>query len=210
MFGRWVTSLSSFLLTHNFSFLGVCCLFQKSVWGSADRALGREGKGSTGDSLEVQVHEWHGWTSLWPHQSRASSVSMVVPSKSCVLRGSGDTVCGLCALISGSHGKRYYTTAASVFALAPGARHDPRADVLCRPPMVPWSDKISSFFFCDEWRTACFFPELEVARQSHSAFKFYPRLMYLFIKLYLCGAWDVEALVLGAACGPARTRLTVC
>lgn len=54
-----------------------------------------------------------------------------------VLRGSGDTVCGLCALISGSHGKGYYTTAASVFALAPGARHDPRADVLCRPSMVP-------------------------------------------------------------------------
>lgn len=135
-----------FLLTRNVSFLRVCCLFQKSVWVSADWELGREVKGSTGDSLEVQVHEWHGWTSLWPHQSRTSSVSMVVPSKSCVLRGSEDTVCGLCTLISGSHGKGYYTTAASVFALAPRARHDPRADVLCRPSMVPWSNKISSFF----------------------------------------------------------------
>lgn len=158
MFGGWFTPLSSSLLTH-FSFLGVCApFFQKPVWVRVDRASGREVKGSRGDSLEVQVHEWHGWTSLWPHQSRASSVSMVVPSKSCVLRGSGDTVC---ALVSGSHGKGYYTTAASVFALAPGARHDPRADVFCRPLIVPWSDKISSFCpmsgarFALSWARCC-------------------------------------------------------
>lgn len=40
---------------------------------------------------------------------------------------------GLCAHVSGSHGKEYYTTAASVFTPAPEARHDPWTDVLCRP-----------------------------------------------------------------------------
>lgn len=79
---------------------------------------------------------------------------MVVPSKSCDLRGSGDTVCGLCALVSGSHGKGYYTRAASVFALAPGARHNPRTDILCGPFMVPWSEKIQFFYV---WREVCLF-----------------------------------------------------
>ena len=139
MFGGWFTPLSSFLLTHKSTFLGVFEL--ELAW--TEHQGGRWKR----DSPEVQVHEWHGWTSLWPHQSHVSSVSPVVPSKSCVLRGSRDTVCGLCALISGSHGKGYYTTAASVFALAPGARHDPGTGVLCRPLMIPWSDKTSFFFF---------------------------------------------------------------
>lgn len=56
--------------------------------------------------------------------------------------GSGDTECGLCALVSGSHGKGYYTTAASLFAPAPGARHDPRADVLCR---LGWSLEVTKY-----------------------------------------------------------------
>lgn len=47
------------------------------------------------DSQTIQIHEWHCWKSLWSHQSGAPSVWMVVPSKSCVLRGSGDIVCGL-------------------------------------------------------------------------------------------------------------------
>lgn len=87
-------------------------------------------------------HEW------WCHQ------------KSDVLRGSGDTVCGLCALISGSQGKGYYTTAAPVFARAPEARHDPRTDVLCRPLDDPLKRQ-NIKFFSTGGRTAV--SELEVA-----------------------------------------------
>lgn len=89
---------------------------------------------------------------------------MVVPSKTCDLRGSGDTVCGLCALISGSHGKGYYTTAASVFALAPEARHDPTTDILCRPFTVPRNDRKYTIFF-KVWRSS-HFTEPDIARQS--------------------------------------------
>lgn len=100
--------------------------FREWVWVNAECVLGRWMEHSWGgNSLEVQVHEWQGWTSLSRHQSCTSSVSVVEPSKSCVLRGSGDTVYGLCALVSGSHSKGYYTTVAQVFAVAPGAWHDP-------------------------------------------------------------------------------------
>lgn len=90
-----------------------------------------------------------------------------MPSKSCYLRGAGDTECGLCALVSGSHGKGYYTTAASLFALAPGARHDPRADVLCR---LGWSLEVTKyqvyyiFFFLRRVQDCLPFPESKVAR----------------------------------------------
>lgn len=146
-------------------------------------------KGSAGDSLEVQVHEWHGWTSLWPHQSCASSVSVVVPSKSCVLRGSGDTVCGLCALVSGSHGKGYYTTAASVFALAPGARHDPRADVLCR---LRWSLEVTKYqaFFFLQWVEDCLpFPELEGKDTLHWSLMMDEFLYLSYFRCMGCGGW---------------------
>lgn len=153
-----------------------------------------EGGRITGDSLKVQVHEWHGWISLWPHQSRASSVSVVVPSKSSVLRGSENTVCGLCALISGSHGKGYYTTAASVFALAPGARHDPRTDVLCRPR---WSLEVTKYhIFCNEWKIACLFLS--------------QRLSFLMNELISLSDFSQRRVVFGGwwfcASGPARTR----
>lgn len=126
LFGGWFTPLSSFC------FLRVFC-----------ELSGEEG----GERETLWRYKFmNDLTSLWPHQSRAPWVSMVVPWKSCVLRGSGDTVCGLWAHISGSHGKEYYTTAASVFALTPGARHDPRSSIYYGPLMVPWRNKISSFF----------------------------------------------------------------